>query len=340
MPYAYVTQSGSQIKKASKTIMIYKDDQLLAEWELHRLDGLLIFGYADITTPALRALLNAGVETAFLDSHGRLKGQLTPPKHGNINIRMAQYKLATDEPHKLILAKSVVTGKLTSMMKMLNRQLSNYPELDVKNEREKITDILSLIKSASTDESLLGFEGAASAAYWAAFRKLNRSELAFNGRSAHPPLDEVNALLSLGYVFLTNEISSTLDAMGFDPYIGFYHGIRQNRVSLALDMIEPFRHSLVDRFVLRAINLSRFTYANFEDRQQRTFRLNRSGFKIFISEYERMQHKEVEDKDGWKGTFRQLIRRRCRLLAEALNQSRGIHLIAQILNPIEDESNE
>ena len=57
------------------------------------------------------------------------------------------------------------------------------------------------------------------------------------------------------YVLVGSEIQSLLDAMGFDPYLGFYHQIDYGRPSLALDLLEEFRAPLVDRLSLRLLNL-------------------------------------------------------------------------------------
>ncbi len=65
-------------------------------------------------------------------------------------------------------------------------------------------------------------------------------QMHFPGRKKHPSTDPANALLSFGYVLLTNEIAALLEARGFDPAIGFFHGIRYGRQSLSLDVVEVF----------------------------------------------------------------------------------------------------
>ena len=57
---------------------------------------------------------------------------------------------------------------------------------------------------------------------------------------APAPTDPVNALLSFGYTLVNAELSSLLDAMGYDPYIGFFHQLDYGRPSLALDLLEDF----------------------------------------------------------------------------------------------------
>ncbi|MCP4659182.1 MAG: CRISPR-associated endonuclease Cas1, partial [bacterium] len=69
---------------------------------------------------------------------------------------------------------------------------------------------------------------------------------------------------SFGYVLLTNEIAALLEARGFDPAIGFFHGIRYGRQSLSLDMVEVFRQPVIDRLTLRLLNRGQFTPEDFE----------------------------------------------------------------------------
>ena len=47
---------------------------------------------------------------------------------------------------------------------------------------------------------------------------------------------------------------SRSSAVGFDPYLGFYHRPRFGRPALALDMMEPFRPIVADSAVIQAIN--------------------------------------------------------------------------------------
>lgn len=93
----------------------------------------------------------------------------------------------------------------------------------------------------------MGAEGIATATYFRAFGKMFRKGLQFEHRTRRPPKDPVNAVLSFGYTLLTNEMFSLVTAHGMDPYIGNLHGISYGRPSLALDLVEEFRHSFIDR---------------------------------------------------------------------------------------------
>ncbi len=72
----------------------------------------------------------------------------------------------------------------------------------------------------------------------------------FAGRNRRPPRDPVNALLSLAYSMLAKDLTVACYAVGFDPYVGFYHQPRFGRPALALDLMEPFRPLIADSAVL------------------------------------------------------------------------------------------
>lgn len=118
--------------------------------------------------------------------------------------------------------------------------------------------------NAESLESLLGYEGTAARIYFGAFAgMLKRSDeqgetfaLDFEGRNRRPPPDPVNALLSFTYALLTKDWTVTLQAVGLDPFLGFYHKPRYGRPSLALDLMEEFRPLIADSVVISVINNS------------------------------------------------------------------------------------
>ena len=94
-----------------------------------------------------------------------------------------------------------------------------------------------------------------------------KKDFAFHGRNKRPPLDSVNALLSFVYTLLTNTITSALETVGLDPYVGYLHTDRPGRASLSLDLIEELRAVLVDRFVLSLINKKMVSGKNFSKKE-------------------------------------------------------------------------
>ena len=86
----------------------------------------------------------------------------------------------------------------------------------------------------------------------------------------------MNALLSLAYSLLAKDLTIACYAVGFDPFMGFYHQPRFGRPALALDLMEPFRPLIADSAVLRAINTGMVTARDFV-RAGGRWRLTRGG---------------------------------------------------------------
>src|SRR5947209_18950780 len=107
----------------------------------------------------------------------------------------------------------------------------------------------------------------------------------FRKRNRRPPRDAVNALLSLGYSLLAKDLTIACYAVGFDPYVGFYHQLRFGSPALALDLMEPFRPLIVESAVLQALNTRMVTERHFIS-AGKAVALKPEGRKAFYQAYE------------------------------------------------------
>jgi CRISPR-associated protein Cas1 len=284
----YLTANASSVRKVGETLVVYVGKEKRATVPLHALDRVLVFGRAQFSSSALDALLRNGIDTAFLTSKGRLRGRLQPPGGKNVFLRLAQYETFRSSERSLELARALVASKVRSQADSLQRAGKRIDDAKlaatVKRLRATAGEVL---RHEGEIPSLMGHEGAASALYFDAFPSLLRCALTFPGRQRRPPPDPVNALLSLSYTLITNELAALVEADGFDPMLGFLHGVRCGRVSLALDLVEEFRHRVADRFVLVALN-TRFIRAEHFDRcEDGGLRLNEESFARAMQRFER-----------------------------------------------------
>ena len=198
---------------------------------------------------------------------GRYRGRCVAPESKNIFVRLAQHARLRDVPFRLAFSKELVEAKVRQARDRVLRYRRNRQEAEEAMDKAaaELRRIAPKIQGAMTLDELRGVEGAAAAAYFRAFDTMVRRPFVFNKRSQHPARNEVNALLNLGYTLLTLEIASTLEAQGFDPRIGFFHGIRYGRTSLALDLIEAHRIDIIDRLTLALLNRRVFAPTHFHD---------------------------------------------------------------------------
>jgi hypothetical protein len=142
----------------------------------------------------------------------------------------------------------------------------------------------------------------------------------FAGRSRRPPQDPANAVLSFGYVIVGAELQSVLDGVGFDPYLGFYHQLDYGRPSLALDLLEEFRHSLVDRLTLNLFNMNILNNDDFFNPPKGGVYLNISGKRKFFQHYERLigEYLPSAGIDPKAKAFRAIFQQQVQALAKAV----------------------
>ena len=179
---------------------------------------------------------------------------------------------------------------------------------------------------ASGLQTLLGIEGAGASAYFGRFSNLIRQSdsdddafrFEFSGRNRRPPTDPVNALLSYAYSLLARTWTVTLSAVGFDPYLGFYHQPRYGRPALARDLMEPFHPLLADSAVLMAINNGEVRPSDFLSAGN-AVNLTLDGRKRFIATFERRLSQEITHPlFGYRISYRRILEMQARLLARFL----------------------
>lgn len=280
-----MTIPGSAVKACGRSLLVTKDDQQLGSIEIIHLSGLVVVGRVSITTPALYLLLEHRIPVILVGRSGRVRGRVCPFENASVRARLAQGWLIHDEQRRVTVARRIVCSKVDAMRSVLARYARNDAAAFPQSTRLALDRAAAGASNATSRHVLLGIEGSASAAYWGAFSNLNRSSLPFRGRSRRPPGDPVNALLSFGYALLLSEWTVALEALGLDPYVSFYHEVSERRPGLALDLMEPFRHAVVDRLVLRLINRRQITISHVMERNGGWW-LRRAALRPFISAFE------------------------------------------------------
>ena len=141
-----------------------------------------------------------------------------------------------------------------------------------------------------------GIEGEAATAYFGVFSRLllnQKEDFVFEGRNRRPPKDAVNAMLSFVYTLICNDMTSALETVGLDPYVGFMHTLRPGRASLSLDMMEELRAYLGDRLVLSLINRKQITIKDFVKQGDEGIVMTDSGRKIILSAWQNRKKEQI-----------------------------------------------
>ena len=287
----YVTEPGAGVYCRGERLQVKRRKEVLAEVHLYELEQVILMGQIALSAPAMNTLLERGVDTVLLSTHGRYRGRLVGPARLNVVLRQKQFKRYEDEPFRLGVARAVVEGKLRNMRTLLMR-LARRRSVDVKAVAHLLRRSIQQVGKVDNAESLRGIEGAGTAAYFGALGAFLPEELHFKGRNRRPPKDPANALLSFGYALLANSVEGAIYVAGLDPYLGFLHVVDYGRPSLALDLMEEFRPVLVDALVLDLANHGRVRSEDFEARDGGVF-LQGEGRKRLIEGYQRRLEERV-----------------------------------------------
>ncbi len=130
----------------------------------------------------------------------------------------------------------------------------------------------------------------------------------------------VNAVLSYLYGILVKDLFVTLLAIGFDPYLGFYHRPRYGRPALALDMMEEFRPLIADSTAITLFNNEELSENDFLKIREGVT-ITENGKRKLVSGYERrMDNEIVHPLFGYKISYRRVLEVQSRLLARAMSE--------------------
>jgi CRISP-associated protein Cas1 len=237
-------------------------------------------------------------------------------------MRISQFQAAFDPERSLAIARSLIRAKILNCRTLLRRNWHDDTE-DAEPVLKRLKFYAGQAARAQNSATLLGIEGQAASVYFGAFSNMLLSgvnvEFDFNQRSRRPPRDPINALLSFAYSVLTRTWAATLQGVGFDPYVGFYHQPRPARPALALDMMEPFRPLLADSAVITAINNGEIHQHQFVSRGD-SCGMTESGRKAFMGTIERRLGQQVTHPYfGYRLSYRRLLELEARLLGRYLS---------------------
>jgi CRISPR-associated protein Cas1 len=253
MPVLYIAEQGAIVRRSGARILVEKSGDLLLDAPLCRYEAVVLFGNIQVTSHALSALAEAGLRVALLTRQGALRAMVVPEARSHIHLRISQFRRFTDAAFCLPWARRLVMCKVAGALSVLERYHRNGGANDPAAS-EQLSALHTAAREAADLPTLMGMEGMAARTYFAAVMRHNVSGLEWRGRQRRPSKDPINALLSLGYTILGNEIRGVIAACGLDACLGFLHQPADGRPALALDLLEPYRHTVVDRLVLTLIN--------------------------------------------------------------------------------------
>jgi CRISPR-associated protein Cas1 len=318
----YVVEQGVTIGVRSGRVEVTRRGEETGRLESVRLidvSQISVYGGGQVSTQLLKACFKREIPVLWFSYGGWFEGMAVglPSKH--VELRRRQIALAHNGSTSI--ASEIVRGKIMNARTLLRR-----------NARTPVDGVVSALKvlasktaDVASTASLLGIEGAAARLYFGAFPAMVREGKAlpggpfsFDGRNRRPPADPINCLLSFVYGLLVKDLTTTVHAVGFDPYVGFYHRPRFGRPALSLDLAEEFRPLVADSVVLNVVNNGEVRPSHFLVRAGGVA-LTTEGRRAVIAAYERRMETEIKHPTfGYRITYRRVLEVQARVLAAHL----------------------
>lgn len=323
----YLNSPGFRVGCKDEVLQVKDKEKLVEEVRIRDVSHVALFGNIQITTQAIQVLCEQDVPVTYFSMGGWFYGITRGHELKNVFLRMEQFRFARDPITCLALARQFVHGKIRNHRTMLMRNHVEPPESVILKLKRAADDALE----ATSIEQLLGIEGAAASQYFQHFNGMIKEADAatesqapplptfnFSTRNRRPPTDPINALLSLSYSMLSKDCTLACLAVGFDPYIGFYHQPRFGRPALGLDLMEEFRPLVAESSVLNCINNRIVTEKDFV-RAGNAVNLSPAGRKRFFQVYEqRMSSLLTHPVFDYKVSYRRALELQARLLGKTL----------------------
>ena len=307
----YVMTESCYLTLDGENIVIQDGEKTLGRFPLHTLENIVCFTYKGASPALMGACASRKIGMSFFSPRGAFLARAVGTEYGNVLLRKEQYRISDNAGRSVAYAKNMIIGKVFNSRWIIERILRDHAmRVDaqkLKHISNALYETLPKIDQISDLDELRGLEGKAAEQYFSVWNDMilnQKADFIFTTRNRRPPLDNVNALLSFAYTVLAGECANSLASVGLDPYVGFLHGDRPGRTSLALDLMEEFRPVLADRFILTLINTKAIRAAHFEQQKDHAVFLNDDGRKVFFQAWQNRKkevitHPYLKEKMEW-----------------------------------------
>ncbi len=291
----YLFKQGSVIHKVAGKIEVRHSGDILQKIPITQLDSIMCFGAIHLTRAVMIESFNNAMPIIMMTQTGHYQGMI---KQGVAMDKTLHTQQLSSHQQPLPIAKLIVEAKLQNSITTIRRYL-RYHEASIDTNIESLDKLLATmvrLKKRGTFckslNSLRGIEGNSARIYFSVLQAIIPKQWNFKTRNRQPPQDPINALLSLGYTLLFNNIYAFIMLREMAMEYGYLHAHYHKQPALALDLMEPFRTVIVDAVVLKLIKNNIISPNDFKYERQACL-LTTKAKKIFIASLEKQFSKEL-----------------------------------------------
>lgn len=267
MKHIAIAEYGTFLGLRGERLILKNERDVIKELPLNRLSTICVLkNGVSFSSDLMLACGARGIKFFIFDEYARevvclAGGQL----HAVAKLRDAQFSFNKTEK-KLLLSKTIIVGKiknqkavLSYFRKYISKKEDGFSQKALYEIEKAILTIQNILINLNNYQPslksgippLLGYEGAASQAYFSALIESKFFPSSFKKREGRGANDIVNQMLNYGYGILSTYIWHCLINSGLEVYEGFLHSQRAGKPSLVLDMMEEFRPWVIDRTLIK-----------------------------------------------------------------------------------------
>ncbi|KLV01451.1 hypothetical protein ABT56_22075 [Photobacterium aquae] len=232
---------------------------------------LIIGKGVSLTSDVMLILAEKGIQLLFSGQKLNQQASLVPLSAPASDIKLRQYAVFSNPDIKNKLACHLVEIRVTRQRRALKKLHLPCPD-----------DWLSFTQRIKNAESLMIIEAQLTNLYWQQWRHLF-ADLGFVGRARRPPVDPVNAILSLAATMEDSLYCKALLAQGLDVGLGVHHVTGYRRQSLIYDVKEITRADV--EYWVAMLFLRRILCVDHFVTLEKQCRLNHQGQQVFYKQW-------------------------------------------------------
>ncbi|MGE1063063.1 CRISPR-associated endonuclease Cas1 [Megasphaera paucivorans] len=294
----YVTDEQAYLSLDGENLVCKIDGEIKLRIPFENVESIICFSYIGCSPALMGKCVSKSIPINFISPSGRFLAKVFGETKGNVFLRVSQ--IDCFRSNAIVLAQNTMAAKFANTRQLIKRTLHDVPDLkmdfDIQQTLQVLADGVNNVLTANSIETIIGIEGNCARSYFSIFNKLitnSKVSFSFTVRTKHPPLDEINAVLSFVYTLLTIEYAAALETVGLDSYIGYCHTLRSGRASLACDLVEEMR-CVVERFVLSLLNLRILGEKDFSKQISGVVWLNETGRKKVLTRWQEKKRNVIE----------------------------------------------
>ena len=285
------------------------------------LDAVYLFNEVRLNTKMLNFMAQKRIPVHFFNYWGHHTGTFMPHAAQYSGDLVIEQGLAfKDMERRMAICRALTESKLHNQLSVL--QYYERREKGLDEVISAVRGLKSAAASAETPEQLMGFEGLAARKYFSTWHIwLKEVEKDFT-RQFRPPDNPINALISFFNSLLYTACVSELYRTALYPGISYIHAPQSRRVSLALDIVEPFKPLMVDRLIFRLFGRGEINGNDFQTHGNGILLADEGRKKVIKAWDEQLRTTVFYPALKRSVSYRQLLRLDCYKLIKHLLENR------------------